>query len=399
MGLPCLVWTTLLCTGCWLAEFSCVRCVATERKRPPAPSPASKQNANAHVVELPDLKDVAAPSGNSGSRLLHTTNTAEGAMGRNYGGSGKSWARGSWQQGNNGGGYGGGGRGKATWNSGGRGGGGFGLQGPTARPFGIQARGRGGGGWPGSYKRGGAGGGQRFAPTNRAAKEVFHSQKQGPPRWHQGQGRERASATNNDDDFNDDDGPPPVFDSFQRNSNGGSSQNSARDLLAPAFSQSSSRRRIGFHKATKSTTVFSPSQGLGATAGDASLTGGQQQQQRKSAGVSSDCGSKGSQDGVEQGDAAAGGMGHLARLAEKKIGLPAPGKVCVGYVLIRLDDIASHMYHIARAIEYLLYDPTLDIRGEISSRLEKMKYGVCCSFFFFFLPTLGTPADMHAKLG
>lgn len=256
-------------------------------------------------------------------------------MGKKYRGGGKPWPRASWQQGNNGGGRGGGGRGKATWHSGGGGGSGFGLQGPTARPFGIEARGRGGGGWPGSNKRGGAGGGRRFAQTNHAAKEAFYSERQGPPRWHHGEGRGGISATNNDNGGgDDDDGPPPISDSFQqkRHHSNRSGHNSTRDLLSPAFSHSSSRRRIDFHKATKSTTVFSPSRGPNAGGSDANFTGGEQQHHKRKGGGEglgfSDGGPQGSRDGPEKDDAVAGGAGHLARLAEQKIGLPAPGKVC-----------------------------------------------------------------------
>ncbi|CAN0151703.1 unnamed protein product, partial [Ectocarpus sp. 8 AP-2014] len=103
------------------------------------------------------------------------------------------------------------------------------------------------------------------------------------------------------------------------NGGSGGGKHTARDLLSPAFSQNSSRRRIEFHKATKPSTIFSPSGGPTTTTAaarrvdDNSSAGGQKPRTNGGEGA-------GSREGV------AGGVDDLARLAEKKIGLPPPGK-------------------------------------------------------------------------
>lgn len=247
-------------------------------------------------------------------------------MGKHNKGGGKSWVRGGWQQGNRGSGGGGGsGRGKAGRYGGGGGGGGgagYGISPtPTARAYGLQQQARrgggGGGGWAGSSKRGGG-----FAPTSHAAREAFYSQKQGPPRWHQEAGlppisdslhqqQRQQQQRSNGGDHND---------SRRSNgSSGGGGKHTARDLLSPAFSQNSSRRRIEFHKATKPSTIFSPSGGpttaIAAARNVVANNSAGDQRPRTNGG-----------EGGREG--AAGGVDDLARLAEKKIGLPAPGKVC-----------------------------------------------------------------------
>eukprot|EP00752_Nemacystus_decipiens_P017873 g16023.t1 len=241
---------------------------------------------------------------------------------------GKPWERGGWQQGNGGG----VGRGKG-WQRKGKG---FGLQAPAARRLGIaQAKGGGrGGGWAQSNKLGGGSGGggaRAYAPTKHAAREIFLSQEQGPPRWHQHHAGD-----------DDDGGQPPVSDNLQHFNSGGRGGGggggggegghdgiNSRDLLSSAFEENSSRRRIEFHKATKSSTIF-PAAGAAAAAAPAAASlqssGGQQQQQGTGAVGVDDRGEGGKGAAGEGGGVVAGGVDYLGRLAERKIGLAPPPK-------------------------------------------------------------------------
>ncbi|CAN0122472.1 unnamed protein product, partial [Ectocarpus sp. 12 AP-2014] len=244
-------------------------------------------------------------------------------MGKHNKGGGKSWDRGGWQQGNrSSGGSGGGGRGKPGryGGGGGSGGAGYGISPtPTARAYGQQQQGRrggggGGSGWAGSSKRG-----RGFAPTSRAAREAFYSQKQGPPRWHQEAGLPPISDSLHQQQQQQQQqqrsiGGDHYYDSRNSIGGGGGGRHTARDLLYPAFSQNSSRRRIEFHKATKPSTIFSPSGGPTTAAAarnvdDNTRAGGQKPRTNGGEGA-------GSREGV------AGGVDDFARLAEKKIGLP-----------------------------------------------------------------------------